>query len=567
MDQVRAVLRFVKKQHFWLLGVLIVVVGLASWYLASGDLETRYETNSKKFSDAKSGQQRIASTSPHANQPIIDAQKLEVVALKDNVRNVWADLYKRQQDEVLQWPGQLGKDFIEGISKFKFGDDEEVIPPRLWRMFQPRYWNYIQKRVRELPAIVSAMDPTNGTGTSFGGEGDVGRFGRGPGQTGTDAEVDDNYIVIWQDYLNLEQKLNFPTEPKMIQIWVAQEDLWVYKTLLDAIARVNQGATGNHDAPIRIIHQLTVGQDAAFARESVGRIMPLADQSGGGMGGDYGRGMGGGAGRDGDMGGGDYGRGPAPGGALGGEMGGGYDQGMGGGMGGGMRGGMDGMGGMDGGGNMKSFLLANRYLDAEGQPIMEADTNTSAEFKRLPVQMHLTMDQRFLQLLLIECANAPLPIEIEQVRVKATSGQGTGGFPSGGGFGGAFGGGAPGLGGRGYGGGGYGGGRGGDMGGGGEMGGGRDGYGGGGYGGGGYVGGGGRGGGGGDYGGAGFGGLPDENQALEINPEPQIMQVILHGTIFIYNPPNEEALNLPWEEGGDAGTPVARTTAGPGGAS
>ena len=40
------------------------------------------------------------------------------------------------------------------------------------------------------------------------------------------------------------------------------------------------------------------------------------------------------------------------------------------------------------------------------------------EFKRLPVRMRLWMDQRWLPHLISECANAPLQVEVQEVRIN-----------------------------------------------------------------------------------------------------------------------------------------------------
>ncbi len=60
--------------------------------------------------------------------------------------------------------------------------------------------------------------------------------------------------------------------------------------------------------------------------------------------------------------------------------------------------------------------LSGRYLDSEGQPY-EGEPQ-DPEFRRLPVRMRLMMDQRWIPQLLIECANATLPIEVKQLRVN-----------------------------------------------------------------------------------------------------------------------------------------------------
>jgi hypothetical protein len=61
-------------------------------------------------------------------------------------------------------------------------------------------------------------------------------------------------------------------------------------------------------------------------------------------------------------------------------------------------------------------LLTNRYLDDAGAPL--ADGTFGAEFRQLPIRMELQIDQRYIPTLLLECANAPLPIEVKQVRIN-----------------------------------------------------------------------------------------------------------------------------------------------------
>ena len=40
------------------------------------------------------------------------------------------------------------------------------------------------------------------------------------------------------------------------------------------------------------------------------------------------------------------------------------------------------------------------------------------EFRRLPIRMVLMMDERWLPKVLVECANSPLPIEVQRLRIN-----------------------------------------------------------------------------------------------------------------------------------------------------
>jgi hypothetical protein len=75
-----------------------------------------------------------------------------------------------------------------------------------------------------------------------------------------------------------------------------------------------------------------------------------------------------------------------------------------------------------------------RYIDAEGKALQPADQWRSQPFKRMPIFIRLTIDQREITKLMVECANAPLPVEIRQLRINPREGKGgssSGGRPEG----------------------------------------------------------------------------------------------------------------------------------------
>jgi hypothetical protein len=63
-------------------------------------------------------------------------------------------------------------------------------------------------------------------------------------------------------------------------------------------------------------------------------------------------------------------------------------------------------------------LLAFRYIDNEGKPIPDATAGLGVEYRRLPVRMRLQMDPRWIPKMLVECANAPLPVEVQRLRIN-----------------------------------------------------------------------------------------------------------------------------------------------------
>jgi hypothetical protein len=101
----------------------------------------------------------------------------------------------------------------------------------------------------------------------------------------------------------------------------------------------------------------------------------------------------------------------------------------------------------------QNFLLSYRYLDDKGLPIpvgapaaaaggepgMPPDPAAAAGpappldvslfgtgYKRLPIRMVLDMDSRWLPQLIAACANEPLRIEVQEVRINPPDGGGVG---------------------------------------------------------------------------------------------------------------------------------------------
>ncbi len=413
MDQVRAILKVMWRQRFWILSVVAVIVAFVCWSMAASDLAAKFDTREKAIQGAFQQMQTLASAPTHHNSEVIAADKEVVDKQKTHVYELWKELYERQRNAVLSWPKELGEEFVNYIDKRKFGDTINI-------KMRTIYQNYIENRFDGLLDIVKAKKIEGAAGGSYGGGGYGGEFGGRGGYGGEGAyggefggaaafqpmsepgaADDGDYLVQWLDQGALRDKLFFQQKPSSMEIWVTQEDLWVYETLLNVIAKTNEArkATRHDNTAVRVIMALEVGPSASVASTQPGRIYMPADTSGG-AGGEGGYG-----GYGGEFGG-EFSRGGY--GGEGGEFGGGY---------GGEFGGAYGGEGMEGGGD--DALLAMRYLGEDGTPLPAGDiTSFGTEYRQLPIRMLLMMDQRWLPRLLVECANSPLPIEVDQVRIN-----------------------------------------------------------------------------------------------------------------------------------------------------
>jgi hypothetical protein len=404
MDQVRAIAKVIWEQRFWVLSVVGLIVAVVCWNLAAGKLDTEFTSRASAIKGQFDAMQGLTGKPVHANTDINTENQKQVAEQTEIVNAVWQQLYDRQKEAVLKWPKELGPEFIEGMADKKFRDPIDI-------NLRSIYQNYISNRFDGLLEIVDAkkmLEGSMGGGGRGYGEMDGGR-GPMPMEGGDPSLVEEKYLVQWLDQDKLRSRLEFVTsKPSALQIWVTQEDLWVYEALLKVIANTNKarGATRPDNTAIHTIFALEVGASAALGPgASKGMVYMPSGALGGAM-----AGMGGYEG--------DGGRGmPMEGGApMNYEMDGG-------------RGGM-----MDGGGMMEggdpaaadAALLTSRYLDDAGAPL-PGEGDLGKEYRQLPIRMDLFMDQRWLPHLLIECANSPLPIEVKQVRInpdKSTMGFG-----------------------------------------------------------------------------------------------------------------------------------------------
>jgi hypothetical protein len=452
MDQIRIALGWLKRNHFWVLCGLVALIAFGCWWSASQKASAAYDTGQKTIAAGFSEVQSVRSAAFHANQAIIDRQTAENQKQLESVAKLWQQLYDKQREQVLKWPTALSKEFRDAVEKLQFNAD---IPYDL----RNNYQNYIERHFPELPKQIGARPLDINAPAGIGGAEytrgpsyGVGLEGGIPGMT-PGMVPEDDYICEWLDQAVIRDELNFPQRPSALRIWVTQEDLWVYHTLLDVIARTNQaaGATRMSNAAVKVVYSLEVGQRAAPYSRQPGRILVRPAIAAAAPG-------------EGPMG--PEGPGGPPGAMRGGPGAGMMERGMG--RGEGRFGSMG-----PGGGNTalspaqeQGALLSFRYLDDKGQPIpiggagvgeagaapepVPADpaaANATAPtldlnqfgtgYKRLPIRMVLQMDARWLQQLIAICGSEPLRVEVQEVCIDPSDASG---LESGVGGGGRFGG-------------------------------------------------------------------------------------------------------------------------------
>jgi len=357
MDKIKPYLFQLRKHHFWVLTLIVLITGLVGWQMASSDLSKIYAAQKSKIEGSFAKVQAILSE----NNPPNDTFKLGVDGktklLKADVLDAWRVVYNEQRDKVLQWPDHLGEDFLSAMKDIK---PDGEIPVDLRELYQ----NYIDT---EFPRLLDIIDAKDGrvedrARASIDGP-------RPAGLANARVQVGHDFKVIWNssNQQNIASRLIFQSTPSTTQVRNTQEDLWVYRALLTIINNVNADATGHHNAKIKVIEDLSIGGQAAeqfLSGVSDGRIYKLEGSRAGGP-------------------------------ALN-------------------------IPGVEISSDPAAPAGDGRYVDEKGRPL-PANQTGPPEFKRMPIHLRLIMDQRNVTELLSECANSPLPVEVRQVRLNNNS--------------------------------------------------------------------------------------------------------------------------------------------------
>ncbi len=458
MDQLKPIIAGIKKYHFWILSVIILLTGLVGWYMSTADLDAQYTARKTEIKDRENSARTIANTQNHPNAQFEENMQVWLTTYRRDIDQAWQKKWEAQQRE-LTWPAELNvgnTNFANEVNSILLGrpiealtDEDKQLPTRLRELYR----DYIKEELPKLADMIGAKWAPTSTGGAYGGAGgyDSGESyydpgpsgyggGSGYGQAGGQLPMEKPPLVVWnpsnqgalqQKSFDWSQRAN--NTPTTQEVLYAQENLWVLENLMRIIANTNGEITSQHQAIIKQIESIEFGREVMPIRSRV--EVPRLATTTAGAGDPYGSGadLYGSGGDPYGSGGDPYGGDPYGGGAD--PYGSGYESGT----------------GMPG----QAVSLNpgdNRYVDKDYNRLSVSDLQSAttsptsenyylAVAKRLPVRLNLVMDQREIDKLLVECGNADLMVEVRQVRVNApktsTGGGGyaTGGYdPGGGGY-------------------------------------------------------------------------------------------------------------------------------------
>ncbi len=398
MDQVKVALRYLKRIHFWVICPLVTLLGIAAWYVAIGALDEEEQSQVSDIEGAYSSVTTVTSKSPHPNSNVAEGMTALIDKTRNEVKEAWENKVAQQVD-VLKWPdfpwseGDKNRflrtvEPLRPIERYVTIDLEKntiVVDSQgqLNRALRENYRDYIQTELPRLAEQAGAVWVIRG------------------GRQLPMAEERNSAIVDWnpasqvdldKKHFNAKWKSSADSAgvPTTLQVLYAQEDLWVLGHLLDIIARANKGATTRHSAAVRKIIDIKIGKDAVESNVEIVSI------------------------------GGDDKKEKKR---------------------------------RDKGADASSIQnpAEGRYVDENYEPLSaevlqqfmgKAGEDSSIDLeqahlavaKRIPLRMKVSMDQRYINRLLVECANSELTVEVRQLTINTqddtSRGPGRGGYAS-----------------------------------------------------------------------------------------------------------------------------------------
>ena len=386
MEKVRLVLAVLKKQLFWVLFGTLVILCTTTWLLATGHLATTFDARSRQLNN-RFNEVRSTITDNHPNEEGIK-KILELHGkLGDNVFEAWSHLYEQQRklnplpEEVKEMEG-FEQEFEKRwgpLEKFDANNEMDL-------KYRERYANQIKAHFPILAGMIDRRHYPEEAGTP--GKPGPGTHSKGPA---TAAQPDAQPVgTVWwddQDFEKMEDRFftHRKDVPNTIEVLLAQEDLWVYEALLRVIRNANNiGAdpanymkpASHKTAAVKRIMLMQIGKDAVGSwlacEQSVIHLAsagqgsgPTAVTSGGSVGVHVGT---------------------QPGTAA-------------------------------GTGATLATALAGRYVDDQGKPLTDPAQQPYAEFRMMPINLRVVIEQKEIPKLLAECANSNMPIEVRKCRL------------------------------------------------------------------------------------------------------------------------------------------------------
>ncbi len=211
--------------RFWIVVGIVVIMPIVGFFVDTSSLARNAKDQENKLNTKKT---TLASAlkGPHPNEKWAAGVEVLKKALGEQVNVAWVDLYERQA-KIMTWPDAVRDVYVQAGPAGDVGTNFKLDYQKLYRA-----------QIDELFTRVNAV---------------------GPGATVEipKASIITKFRPSW---------LTASAPPTVPQAWLAQEDVWLLRAILDVIARANKDSTKINDSPVKRILDIEIGGKAADSK-------------------------------------------------------------------------------------------------------------------------------------------------------------------------------------------------------------------------------------------------------------------------------------------------------------
>ncbi len=285
MEQIIPIIKFLKKNRFWITCGGIALAAFVTWYLAASSLYTERIARQKKIDGMVTNANNIIGTGStgielpvrHPNESTKKGMVDEIDKASVALLKAWK-IRRDAQERILKWPDISNQDFLKTFSELQPAEKyiDQFIAVK-WEAALAVYQKEIPKRMDVICDIIGAKwefgenskktetAPTGGLNAT-----DV----RGQETQATPKVSKEPAIVewasdnqkLWHDKLTKfrgrDGQMSVSDAPTPIQVIALQQDLWLLEAICEIIKEVNGDASANDLAVVKRIDHVVVGREA-----------------------------------------------------------------------------------------------------------------------------------------------------------------------------------------------------------------------------------------------------------------------------------------------------------------
>ncbi|HWE37067.1 MAG TPA: hypothetical protein VG406_10910 [Isosphaeraceae bacterium] len=228
-QQLKEILRQMIKYRFWIAIGLAILFPMIAYLASAGEIKDKTDAAAKKVEGAKNG---LKSFGPgfktRAYSQVVEEKTGDLGKVVDST---WRQLYDRQAP-LLDWPEGFEDTFAKWGRHYPEGVDTSVIQNAI-DLYKDAYPKYVTKVYN----TIKPFDFDEGTG-----------------------------VIVAPSEDELLGPIHFTVgeTPTLKQIWDAQERLWLQRTVLDVVAKVNGDAKDWDGAIIKKLAGVDVASESAM---------------------------------------------------------------------------------------------------------------------------------------------------------------------------------------------------------------------------------------------------------------------------------------------------------------